>query len=123
MGLICRAAIAICVLISLSAPAMACALPGSRMSTSERECCQRMQGECGAMNMPASHSCCHRSMGPVHVDFAPAQIVSQSAGPNLLITPLSLASPQISKLDLQMAAQPNDSPPRISRLSSSILRI
>lgn len=120
--LFCRAAIAFSVLLSLCAPAMACALPGAHLTASEHECCQRMQGQCGAMHMPASHSCCHKSIGPVHVDFAPAQIVPSHAAPNVSVAPLPNAAPVTSMDAFMPAAEPDDSPPPFG-FSFSILRI
>jgi len=49
-------------LVGVLVPAMACALPGAVLSPAERACCVQMQGHCGSMNMPASHSCCHKRM-------------------------------------------------------------
>lgn len=40
-------------------PAMACLTSAAAMTEAERECCKQMAQKCGgAMNMPASHSCC-----------------------------------------------------------------
>jgi hypothetical protein len=43
-------------------PAMACTLPDAQMTPAERACCVQMQGQCGGVDMPASHSCCHKQM-------------------------------------------------------------
>ena len=55
------------------APAMACALPASGMTASERACCKQMRGRCGAARMPASHSCCRTSSELHQVDGAQPQ--------------------------------------------------
>jgi hypothetical protein len=41
-------------------PAMACTLPDAQMTPAERACCVQMHEQCGGMDMPASHSCCHK---------------------------------------------------------------
>ena len=48
-------------LASCLTPAMACMIPGAQMSTEERACCRMMQNQCGQMEMPASHGCCHKT--------------------------------------------------------------
>jgi hypothetical protein len=45
------------------APAMACALPDAQLTPVENACCRMMMSQCGQMEMPASHSCCHKSVG------------------------------------------------------------
>ena len=41
-----------------ASPLMACMMPDALLTVEERECCKSMAGECGQMEMPASHSCC-----------------------------------------------------------------
>ena len=48
-------------LVSCLAPAMACMLPGAQLTVEERACCRTMQDQCGQMEMPASHGCCHKA--------------------------------------------------------------
>jgi hypothetical protein len=57
--------LALLLMISL-APAMACIAPDEQMTTQERACCQMMKGDCGQMEMPASHGCCQKTPGIVH---------------------------------------------------------
>ncbi len=45
------------------APVMACMVPDAQMTTQERACCRMMKGECGPMDMPASHGCCKKVAG------------------------------------------------------------
>ncbi len=45
----------------LSAPLLACALPGQQMSDAEMECCQHMSEMCGSSQMADSHSCCTKA--------------------------------------------------------------
>ena len=48
-------------LLVLSAPLVACALPGQQMSDAEMECCQHMSEMCGSSHMADSHSCCTKA--------------------------------------------------------------
>jgi hypothetical protein len=47
-------------LIALSAPVLACALPGQEMTEEEQTCCLHMADECGSSQMGESHSCCNK---------------------------------------------------------------
>jgi hypothetical protein len=49
------------VLLVLSVPILACALPGQQISEEEQSCCLHMADECGNPQMGESHSCCNRS--------------------------------------------------------------
>jgi hypothetical protein len=48
-------------LASCLSPAMACMLPDAPLTTEERACCRMMGNQCGQMEMPASHGCCHKT--------------------------------------------------------------
>jgi hypothetical protein len=50
-------------LLFAAAPAMACAVPDAQLTAAERACCRMMKAQCGQMEMPASHSCCHKNIG------------------------------------------------------------
>ncbi len=39
-------------------PLLACVIPTWSMTLQERDCCEHMQEMCGAVHMPASHTCC-----------------------------------------------------------------
>ena len=45
-------------LLWVTAPLLACVLPGQSMTAQEHACCQRMAQMCGSSTMPQSHSCC-----------------------------------------------------------------
>jgi hypothetical protein len=47
----------------LSAPLLACTLPGLSMSEEEKECCRHMADQCGSSQMEESHSCCKTAPG------------------------------------------------------------
>jgi hypothetical protein len=48
-------------LLVLSAPLVACVLPGQQMTDEERDCCQHMSEMCGSSHMADSHSCCNKA--------------------------------------------------------------
>jgi hypothetical protein len=45
------------------APAMACAVPDAQLTPVENACCRVMKSQCGQTQMPASHGCCHKTIG------------------------------------------------------------
>jgi hypothetical protein len=45
----------------LTAPLLACTLPGLAMSEKEKECCRHMADQCGSSQMEESHSCCTKT--------------------------------------------------------------
>lgn len=49
-------------LVSGVAPVLACMRADAALSAPERACCHRMQGQCGPMKMPASHTCCQNTL-------------------------------------------------------------
>ena len=118
-----RIGAALALVLSLLAPAMLCALPFSQLTSSERDCCRNMQGECGGMKMPASHSCCQRT-GPSHVDAT--QPESRAFRTTVILLPAVL--PQSALLQpptivFGRSAAPDHSPPIPSVPAISILRI
>jgi len=117
-----RIGAALALLLSFLAPSLVCALPIS-MTASERACCQDMQGECGGMKMPASHSCCRHDIGPSHVD---AKQPESRAFDRVILLPAVL--PQSIPLHPptfvgEWIAAPDHSPPIPSVPTISILRI
>jgi hypothetical protein len=49
------------ILVMLSAPVIACALPGQEMSAAEQDCCLHMMDECGNSQMMDAHTCCTKT--------------------------------------------------------------
>ena len=45
-------------------PVAACVLPGTAMTSAERECCKKMAEQCGDMGMAKSHPCCKVTATP-----------------------------------------------------------
>jgi hypothetical protein len=49
------------VLLLVSTPLIACALPGEEMTKAEQDCCLQMGDECGGSQMSDSHTCCTKT--------------------------------------------------------------
>jgi hypothetical protein len=49
------------VLLVISTPLIACALPGEEMTKAEQDCCLQMSDECGGSQMSDSHTCCNKT--------------------------------------------------------------
>lgn len=49
------------VLLVVSTPLIACALPGEEMTQAEQDCCLQMSDECGGSQMSDSHTCCTKT--------------------------------------------------------------
>ena len=101
-------------------PAMACLTRDTEMTAAERECCTRMAHQCGAMNMPASHSCCKTEVRRPNsmLRVASAHLVPPAASERVAS---DLATPPVSHDEFsvfELHALP-ESPPE----SSSVLRI
>ena len=123
MHTISRIGVALALLLSLLAPSMVCALPLSHLTASERACCRHMQGECGGMKMPASHSCCQHDAGPSHVDAV--QPESVSFHPVISLPFLFPQSPltQPPAVAGRRITTPDHSPPISPSPAISVLRI
>ena len=108
---------------SFLVPSMACAFPTSQMTASEHACCRRMNGDCGGMKMPVSHSCCQRSVEASHIDA----VQPSAASLHFTIALTAILPPstchQAFALTFQPVAQPDHSPPRSPVPAISILRI
>jgi hypothetical protein len=119
-----RIGAALLVLLSLLAPTMACALPGSQMTAAEHACCRQMKGECGSMKMPASHSCCQKTAQVSQMGAVP-QPESGTKSPAISIAAVVPESPVLETPTLvyHPLAKPNDSPPGYAVPTFSVLRI
>ena len=109
------------VLLVVSAPLIACALPGEEMSTAEQDCCLHMSDECGSSHMSDSHTCCNNAP---HIDGSALKTTSKytSAAPDPVAHIVFCTAPVIAANILpRRLALPNDSssPPG----AISILRI
>jgi hypothetical protein len=63
-------------LVTCLAPAMACMVPDTQMSTEERACCRMMKNQCGEMEMPASHGCCQKTPPSVHDNALAIKVIA-----------------------------------------------
>jgi hypothetical protein len=117
-----RIATVCALLLSFLGPSMVCALPFSQLTSSERDCCRNMQGECGGMKVPASHSCCQRT-GPSHVDAT--QPESRAFHPVISLPAVLPQSALIQspRIVFGRSTVPDHSPPITSAPAISILRI
>ena len=61
MQLLRQFGVAVLLLVSCVAPAMACMVPDAQMTVQERACCRMMKYQCAQMEMPASHGCCQKA--------------------------------------------------------------
>lgn len=106
-----------------ASPLMACMLPDMPLTQEERECCQNMDGDCGQMDMPASHSCCKLT---VH-DLDPYLINSRTSAVEpqpVLVLPHTMNhnSPLQHPSQAEFPVSTH-SPPILLLDSSSVLRI
>lgn len=111
-------------LVSLLAPAMACSLPASGMTASERACCKQMRGRCGAASMPASHRCCRTTPDLHRVDAAQPQ--SHWTPPGLAMVPglpVSCAALRLPTSENVSAAWHYHPPPLSLTAGTTVLRI
>jgi hypothetical protein len=103
----------------LAGPLMACMLPGSSMTTAEKECCRKMAGQCGGQSgMPISHGCCVTVVRPEHVPLATNQL---RLAHNVVTVALVVASDQPICRILASPFSPApdyDHPPPFSDLAS-----
>jgi hypothetical protein len=101
-------------------PAMACLVPGAEMTDTERECCKHMAQQCGSMDMPSSHSCCHKDVSRPNsmLRGAFAQLIAPALNGAVVgeLPPPQVAAPGVFSFELH---PPPESPPG----TSSILRI
>jgi hypothetical protein len=122
---ICRQfGVLVLLLASCLAPAMACMVPNTGMSTEERACCRAMKGQCGQTdNKPASHGCCQKTTPSVHdnaldtkvVTFHPVVVSVGGLAAFELVNPASAVVGWVER--------PDYSPPKPPPATISILRI
>ena len=118
-------ALMLAVLLPLVAPTMVCALPNAQLSPAERACCKQMMGQCGSMEMPASHGCCYKELPTAghwnaaiqgRSACAPIEMSAIAALSRAILLPLPLVT---SAYELRPGSTPPHSPPP----TISVLRI
>jgi len=109
--------VAVLMLASFAAPAMACLLPGMTMTAAEHECCRRMAGQCGSMGMASSHSCCKVQA------HSPNAFLKMSAVPTPVL-PCVLTTPQVVDISatgsIWIGAIIDHPPPELSSVSTAL---
>lgn len=110
-------------LILCAAPVMACMRADAQMSADERACCRMMKGDCGGTQMPASHSCCQKTLQSTEQNALHSKTVV--LGPAAMVTAtlvmLEVWSPSSASAD--WVESPEHSPPKSPLRSISILRV
>lgn len=104
-------------------PVMACMVSDVSMNPEERACCRAMQGQCGQMEMPASHGCCQKAPPGDHNDALSSKAATLDAvavatdwlDASVALNPVFMNASQIDWLD--------SSPPTSPPATVSILRI
>jgi hypothetical protein len=110
-------------LVSCLAPAMACVVPNAQMNTEERACCRAMKNQCGQMEMPASHGCCHKTPPSVHDNALDTKAVTLHpvAAPIVWLAAFELVNPPSTAIG--WVEHPDYSPTQSPPATISILRI
>lgn len=109
------------VLLVVSTPLIACALPGEEMTKAEQDCCLQMSDECGGSQMSDSHTCCTKTP-QVEGSTLKASSKYSPAAPEAAPHALLCAAPEMAADRLPGPQNPcNDSPSPPG--SISILRI
>jgi hypothetical protein len=109
------------ILLVISAPLMACALPGQEMTAEEQACCLHMSDECGGAHMSDTHTCCNKAP-QVDRSILKASSKYTPAAPELVIQASFCIAPPMStavRPRRQDGTNNSPSPPG----SISILRI
>jgi hypothetical protein len=107
-------------------PVAACVLPGTAMTSAERECCKKMAEQCGDMGMAKSHPCCKVTATPA--DFHALKTTSSQLDHVSLV--LLHALPLTTQTDgyfslVQSSSRVSrtHSPPGLESLTTAVLRI
>jgi hypothetical protein len=110
-------------LVSCLAPAMACVVSSTQMSTEERACCRAMKNQCGQMEMPASHGCCQKTPPSVHDNALDSKTVvfHSVVAPVIWLSAFELVNQTTTVIG--WVEHPDYSPPKFSAATISILRI
>jgi hypothetical protein len=109
-------------LVSYVAPAMACMRVNAQMTAPERACCRMMKGQCGGMEMPASHGCCHKTVSTPGDHALPVSTAALHPVMEVGVLFATTILPADVNSVIWIQAPPH-SPPKSTPLSVSILRI
>jgi hypothetical protein len=113
-------------LVLVALPLAACVLPGAAMTSTERECCKKMAGQCGDMGMAKSHPCCKVTATPA--DFHALKTASSQLDDVSLV--LFHALPLTARTDAYFSLAQwssrvscTHSPPGLGSPATTVLRI
>lgn len=115
--------VVVLLLLSYVAPVMACMRADARMSASERACCRMMKGNCGQMEMPASHGCCHKAPNisqPNALRSKTAVIYPTLA---FAVHILAVDRPSLNETSATWTPAPQSPPPESPPRSISVLKV
>lgn len=110
-------------LISSAAPVMACMRVDAQMSAPERACCRMMKNQCGDMQMPESHGCCHKSLQSVDQNALQARSVALRPFSAILVTMAAFDLLVPHSVSAEWVESPQYSPPKSPPSSVSVLRL
>ena len=107
-------------------PVAACVLPGTAVTSAERECCKKTAEQCGDMGMAKSHPCCKVTATPA--DFHALKTASSQLDHVSLLLfhalPLSAqADVYFSLAQRSSRVSCTHSPPGLESLTVTVLRI
>ncbi len=126
MRFVAKVGVSILALMLAALPVAACVLPGTAMTSAERECCKKMAEQCGDMGMAKSHPCCKVSATPA--DFHALTTASSQLDHVSLV--LSHALPLTAQTDVYFSLAQwswrvscTHSPPGLESLATTVLRI
>jgi hypothetical protein len=125
VSLAAKAVVAILAMLLAALPVMACVIPGTTMTSAERECCKRMAEQCGHSGMAKSHGCCQIQASPSNFEV----LKSNSFQLNCSVADLHL-QPAIFQttgdsplLVIAEIASESHGPPGLSSVTTTVLRI
>lgn len=102
-------------IVSLIAPGIACLLP-AHQTAAEKACCQRMHGECGAMHMAVSQSCCQMKAQDSQIPIVQPATVLPLAADNLAVASAPLAFRPPAAFSAVQVPVASSHPPPILRI-------
>ena len=126
MKLVGKLGISALALILAALPVAACVLPGTAMTSAERECCKKMAERCGDLGTAKSHPCCKVAATPA--DFHALKTTSSQLDHVSLV--LFHALPFAAQTDSYFSVAQwssrlscTHSPPGLDSLATTVLRI
>ena len=104
-------------------PVVACMAPEAQMSAAERACCHIMKSECGQMRMPASHSCCQKTLASVNMVAIEKKAALLHSADTDFVEPMAADLLDLRRLQSEISFNSSASPPGNFAPALSSLRI